>query len=99
MMGMLCWGEDGLIDDIICGIIDIAISFWPTSDSRAERLEKMRKKRRRRGLIRWLKKGDRRGPIPNIGLKCVYCDYSLNGLTSDTCPECGEPIDFEVLVR
>src|SRR6266481_2521368 len=27
---------------------------------------------------------------------CFGCDYSLNGLTSDRCPECGRPFDRNV---
>ena len=31
------------------------------------------------------------GAIPDIGLHCPHCDYSLTGLTVRYCPECGEP--------
>ena len=31
------------------------------------------------------------GAIPDIGLRCPDCDYSLTGLTVRYCPECGEP--------
>lgn len=34
----------------------------------------------------------------HVGLdavRCRYCGYSLEGLTSDVCPECGERIDGE----
>ena len=32
-------------------------------------------------------------PIPEIGLLCPQCGYSLTGLTTPRCPECGQPFD------
>lgn len=52
-------------------------------------------RRRNRALQRWLKRGDRRGPLPNIGIVCARCGYSLTGLTGASCPECGETFDVE----
>lgn len=52
-------------------------------------------KRRNRALQRWLKRGDRRAAIPNIGIVCARCGYSLTGLTGARCPECGETFDVE----
>ena len=52
-------------------------------------------RRRNRALQRWLKRGDRRGPVPNIGMECARCGYSLTGLTGAKCPECGETFDVE----
>lgn len=30
-------------------------------------------------------------------LRCLGCEYNLTGLTSDTCPECGQPIDWDLV--
>ncbi|MBX3395538.1 MAG: hypothetical protein KF841_09230 [Phycisphaerae bacterium] len=34
-------------------------------------------------------------PIPDLGLNCIGCGYSLKGLPSHRCPECGREIDLE----
>ena len=62
-----------------------------------ERLVLARVKPRNRAMQRWLKRRDRRGAIPNIGLKCDGCGYSLTGLTGDKCPECGDEFNVEDL--
>lgn len=61
----------------------------PPRQSFKDRLRCARIRRRNRAIRRWLKKGDRRGAIPNIGLKCPGCSYALAGLVGSTCPECG----------
>jgi hypothetical protein len=38
-------------------------------------------------------------PIPDWGLTCPKCAYSLCGLPSHRCPECGTEIDVPELVR
>lgn len=38
-------------------------------------------------------------PIPDWGLMCPNCGYSLRGLPSHRCPECGTQIDVRQLVR
>jgi predicted amidophosphoribosyltransferase len=38
-------------------------------------------------------------PIPDWGLTCPGCGYLLRGLPTHRCPECGEPIAVEELVR
>ncbi len=65
--------------------------------SRGERRDRLRAKRRELNLRRWLRKGDRRGPLPDIGIVCPRCRYQLTGLTGETCPECGSPVDFEAI--
>lgn len=38
-------------------------------------------------------------PAPELLPVCPECGYDLRGLTSDRCPECGLPIDREVVSR
>ena len=38
-------------------------------------------------------------PIPDWGLTCPGCGYLLRGLPVHRCPECGEPIAIEALIR
>jgi len=38
------------------------------------------------------------GAIPDIGLVCPKCRYSLTGLVSRACPECGGAFSFADLV-
>lgn len=35
--------------------------------------------------------------MKDTGLKCLECDYNLTGIDSDRCPECGWPIDADLL--
>lgn len=37
--------------------------------------------------------------IPDWGLECPHCRYSLRGLTSRVCPECGAPFRVADLIR
>ena len=38
-------------------------------------------------------------PIPDWGLLCPSCGYPLRGLPGHRCPECGQKIDIQELVR
>ena len=37
-------------------------------------------------------------PIPNWDLRCPTCDYTLNGLPSHRCPECGTAFDVRSII-
>jgi len=81
--------------EILCYCGEI---FTPRTRSRRERLERLRKRRRNRAIYRWLSKGDRKGPVPNIGLRCTKCDYRLVGLIARSCPECGRGFDIREFI-
>ncbi len=54
-----------------------------------------------RDIVRkwWTEGGSRRqGAIPDVGLKCPFCTYSLTGLTTETCPECGRTLEIGTYV-
>lgn len=34
-------------------------------------------------------------PVPDLGLKCLYCSYNLAGLPEHRCPECGRTFSME----
>lgn len=63
-------------------------------DGHRSRVERIRVKARNRAIRRWLKKGEKRGPVPDLGLTCRSCDYVLTGLTGNLCPECGTEFDL-----
>lgn len=60
-----------------------------------ERLRRAKQKRVNRAIRRYLRRGDERRPIPGIGLTCRQCGYSLTGLTSHACPECGRRFELD----
>jgi len=59
---------------------------------------KARVRRRDRALRRWLAKTNGVGPIPDVGLRCENCRFSLTGLLERRCPECGRPFDLEKML-
>ncbi len=73
----------------------LSLTGGADQQSRGERRDRLMAKRRQLALRRWLKKGDRRGPLPSVGIVCPDCEYRLAGLTGGNCPECGEAIDFQ----
>ena len=36
-------------------------------------------------------------PVIDQGWRCLRCEYNLTGLAGDTCPECGERIDWDTV--
>ena len=34
-------------------------------------------------------------PVPDLGLRCLECQYQLTGLMSHRCPECGRPFTMD----
>jgi len=70
----------------------------PKTLSFKERLARARVRKRNRALRGYLKKRDPRRPIPNAGLTCPNCGYSLTGLREHRCPECGRPFDLQTMI-
>ena len=63
-----------------------------------ERLRRARARRRNRAIRRWLKKGDKRGAIPWVGLTCPQCGHSLGGLGDQKCIGCGSEFDLRMMI-
>lgn len=51
-----------------------------------------------RALHAWLAQPSPRGPVPDIGLKCMRCAYPLRDLIDSRCPECGTRFDIEKIL-
>ena len=83
-------------------LLDLALVILgfgaPDRPSYAQRLQKVRTRRRNRAIRRWLDRGDKRGPIPKIGLACPKCEYSLAGLADMRCPRCGSDFDVATMI-
>lgn len=56
--------------------------------------QKAEAKRRAKALPRWIEQTGGIGPIPEVGLKCVQCEFDLTGLVDRRCPECGKDFDL-----
>ena len=63
------------------------------------RLERAQSRRRNRQIQRWIKNDRCKHPIPDIGLECPTCGYSLTGLLEERCPECGDGFCIEQFMR
>lgn len=37
-------------------------------------------------------------PTPDLGLRCMQCEYPLGGLMERRCPSCGTPFEYESYV-
>lgn len=85
-----------LIDFALSGILGRGTS-GPRQRHRS-RVQILKAKERNKCIRRWLAKGDQKGPVPDLGLRCRQCEYLLTGLTGDTCPECGSPFDLATFI-
>lgn len=46
----------------------------------------------------WVAHPHPRPPIPDVGLACPKCGYSLTGLVEERCPECGSAFSIASMV-
>jgi hypothetical protein len=91
-----------VVETLVLIAVDLVLFNSPTvsvSDTKAEKLAGMRRRRRERAIERWVRKGDRNAPIPRVGILCHRCSYDLAGLTCDACPECGNEIEMRLRIR
>lgn len=46
----------------------------------------------------WIEHPHPRPPIPDVGLACPKCGYSLTGLVEERCPECGSAFSIASMI-
>ena len=83
-----------LVADVLGGVFRSLRRREKHGGTFAERVAHARIRRRNRAIRRWLEREGQGHPLPDIGLRCAKCGYSLTGLTGSECPECGQ--DFDV---
>lgn len=49
-------------------------------------------------INQWLNEVNPKIPIPDVGLTCPTCNYSVTGLTEQRCPECGHRFDISKMI-
>ena len=74
--------------------IPFELILWMVGRSATDRrdaIDRLRARRRKRTLIRWLSKPEPRRPLPSLELICPLCDHPLAGVTHARCPACNMP--------